>query len=111
MNEAIGFSVIYRWRLHNGMESQFCQAWERATKLLMDERGALGSRLHRAEDGTWVAYAQWPSKAVWETSRELGAVDPEVSRQMLEAALETLPLILLTPVSDFLRHGAVQADI
>src|SRR5437899_299260 len=32
----------------------------------MQYRGGLGSRLHKAEVGTWYAYAQWPSKDfVW----------------------------------------------
>jgi hypothetical protein len=26
----VGFAVIYRWRLHAGMEEQFQQAWERS---------------------------------------------------------------------------------
>lgn len=71
-------------------------------------RGALGSRLHRAEDGTWVAYAQWPSKAAWEKSRSSESVDPEASRMMLEAEVEAFPPVLLTPVADFLQTGAVE---
>jgi quinol monooxygenase YgiN len=103
----IGFCVIYRWRLHPGKESQFRAAWERGTQTLMRQHGALGSRLHHAEDGTWVAYAQWPNKAAWERARSLPSVDAEASRLMLDAELESHPAILLTPVADFLQSGAV----
>ena len=106
-----GFAVIYRWRLHAGMERQFQQAWERATPLLMRQRGALGSRLHKAEDGTWFAYALWPSKLAWEQSRALPSVDPEASRQMREAEAEAFEPVLLTPVADFLTRGAVHSAI
>ena len=105
----VGFAVIYRWRLHPGMECQFQQAWERATPLLMRQRGALGSRLHKAEDGTWFAYAQWPDRKAWEQSRALPSVDPEASRQMREAEAETFAPVLLTPVADFLSGEAIQS--
>ena len=111
MNEpTVGFVVIYRWKLRAGMERQFQQAWERATPLLMRHRGALGSRLHKAEDGTWVAYAQWPSRQSWEQSRAAAAVDPEASRQMLEAEAESLAPLLLAPVADFLSHNEILGE-
>ena len=107
MSEApVGFAVIYRWRLRPGMERQFQLAWERATPLLMRHRGALGSRLHQAEDGTWIAYAQWPSRQSWEQSQASPPIDPEASRQMLAAEAEAFAPVLLTPVTDFLRHNA-----
>ena len=61
----VGFAVLYRWRLTPGMEATFREGWERVTVQLKQHRGALGSRLHLAEDGTWVAYAQWPSREAW----------------------------------------------
>ena len=67
-------------------------------------RGALGSRLHQSEDGYWVAYAQWPSRAVWQRSRDQEPIDPEAAEVMQEAITEALEPILLTPLSDFLIH-------
>lgn len=98
----VGFAVIYRWRIRSGMEERFQQAWEVVTKSLMQERGALGSRLHHAEDGTWIAYAQWPSKSVWERSRELGPLDPPATATMREATEESFVPILLLPMCDHL---------
>ena len=106
----VGFVVIYRWRLHPGMERQFQQAWERATPLLMQHRGALGSRLHKSDDGTWVAYAQWPTRQSWEQARASATLDPEASRQMREAEAESFAPILLTPLADFLGHNGILAS-
>lgn len=107
MNPPVGLAVIYRWRLHPGKEGQFRQGWEQATQLYVRTRGALGSRLHQADDGTWVAYAQWPSRAAWEQSRTAGSPDPEAARWMRDAEAETYPPLLLTPVSDHLLLGTV----
>ncbi len=97
-----GFTVMYRWRLREGSEPAFREAWEAVTRALMKERGALGSRLHRAEDGTWTAYAQWPSRAAWARSREAEPVDARAALIMSEAIEESFPPILMTPVADYL---------
>lgn len=95
------FVVIYRWRLHADHERAFVQAWTRATIRLRDERGALGSQLHRGNDGLWYAYAQWPSSAAREASIAQGPIDAEASATFRLAIAETLPEILLEPVADF----------
>jgi heme-degrading monooxygenase HmoA len=96
------FAVIYRWRLKPGLESQFVAAWERATRAIRTERGGLGSRLHRLEDGSWLAYAQWPSREVWERAGAAPAANPEASALMREAIAESEPPLLLDPVADLL---------
>ena len=98
----VGFAVIYRWRLHAGMEEQFRQAWEAVTVGFKAERGALGSRLHLGDDGTWIAYAQWPDRGFWERSRDLGPWDSALSKEMKAAIAESFPPILLDPVCDHL---------
>ena len=98
----VGLAVIYRWRIRSGMEERFQQAWEVVTKSLTEEREALGSRLHRAEDDTWIAYAQWPTKSAWERSRELGSLDPVATAAMREATEEFFEPVLMRPVCDHL---------
>jgi hypothetical protein len=100
MSSRTGFAVVYQWRLKAGMDGQFMQAWDRLTAMLRDERGARGSRLHRTDNGTLVAYAQWPSRSEWERSCALHKLDEELSRQMLDAVEETWPPMLLTTVAD-----------
>lgn len=97
---AVGFAVLYRWRLKPDKQVQFQQAWTQVTELIRDQRGGLGSRLHRCDDGTWYAYAQWPDEEAWAIAGALPPVDEEVWRLMEEAIEEQLPAILLDPVAD-----------
>ena len=97
-----GFAVVYQWRLKQGMEAQFHEAWAKLTELLREQRGARGSRLHRTDQGTLVAYAQWPSQAAWEQSCALHKLDEDLSKQMLDAVEETWSPMLLTTVKDLL---------
>jgi heme-degrading monooxygenase HmoA len=96
------FIVLYRWRLRPGLEDSFIEAWSRVTDLLKNERGSLGSRLHRGSDGLWYSYAQWPTAESREKAFALGSVDSEAGAAMDAAILERLPEIILEPVSDFL---------
>ena len=97
-----GFTVLYRWRLHEGAEDSFTKAWSRISELLLSERGSLGSRLHRGPDGWWYSYAQWPNSQAREQAFAGGSLDPEASRQMREAIAESLPELVLESVADFM---------
>jgi quinol monooxygenase YgiN len=94
--------VIYRWRLKPGREDEFVAAWERLTRAIRDHRGGLGSRLHRAENGLWVAYAQWPDRATWESARDRETADPKAAAAMAEAVAERAEPLLLDVVADLL---------
>lgn len=80
------FIVIYRWRLKEGLESVFRQGWCEMTESIYRTRGSLGSRLHQAEDGTWVAYAQWPDEETWRRAREAGSANPKAAEKMREGS-------------------------
>ncbi len=110
MMPKLGFVVIYRWRLHADKEKQFQEIWSRNTPLIIERCGGLGSRLHKAEDGTWLAYAQWPDKATWERSYSVPDWDPEGGKLMQAAIIESLPRILLCPTKDFLVHAEISND-
>jgi len=99
---APNFVVLYRWRLHEGAEEAFIAAWSRISERLRNERGSLGSRLHRGSDGLWYSYAQWPSAQARERAFALGAIDPQAGTRMREAIAESFPEVILACVSDFL---------
>ena len=109
MTSTVGFVVIYRWRLHPDREQQCQDSWSRNTPHIILRCGGLGSRLHKAEDGTWLAYAQWPDKATWERSYSVPIWDVEGGKLLEEAVVERLPRILLEPVADFLIQTEIAA--
>lgn len=104
-NKETGFAVIYRWRLKPGSEETFRAAWETVTRIIRRDHGGLGSRLHRADDGTWLAYAQWPDRAAWTAMQSAPDTDPAASVRMRDCVEERLEPILLQPVADLLVPG------
>jgi Antibiotic biosynthesis monooxygenase len=115
ISTAPGFVVMYRWRLHEGAENAFIEAWSRMSALLLAERGSLGSRLHRGGDGLWYSYAQWPSAEARQRAFALPSVDPAAACEMARAIAESLPELVLQSVADFmvlppLRSSPAAAD-
>jgi len=100
----VGFAVIYRWWCKPGCEEQLVASWDRLTLALKRDRGALGSRLHREANNTWVAYAQWPTRDTWQSSSDQESPDPEASRIMRECIDGSDPPILLEPYLDRLER-------
>jgi quinol monooxygenase YgiN len=96
------FIALYRWKLKPGKEDQFREAWSEVTLAIRETCGSLGSRLHRSEDGTWVAYAQWPSKELWERERPLDDGAAAARQRMRDAVEESLPSLYLTVSDDYL---------
>jgi hypothetical protein len=56
------YAVIYRWQVDEKHEAEFQRRWHEITDEIVERHGGGGSRLHRADNGDWVAYARWPSK-------------------------------------------------
>jgi hypothetical protein len=106
MSDGAGFAVLYRWRVEPGREGDCRAAWERLTRAIHERRGGLGSRLHVADDGTWVAYARWPDRATWERAVGEEPADPEASVAMRACIRESLPPEPLTIEADLLTGTA-----
>ncbi len=97
------FAVIYRWRLRPGSEESFTRGWELVTRAISETCGSYGSRLHRGDDGTWVAYARWPDAA---TRDRCEHAEKEGERLMAEAVAERFPALTMTVTSDLLAEPA-----
>lgn len=95
------FVVLHRWRLLEGRIAEFQRGWTELVQLNIEKHGALGSRLHKAENGVWISYAQWPTRELWRNSLE-GPQPTEARALMVSAILEQFPPIELTPVLDHL---------
>jgi heme-degrading monooxygenase HmoA len=79
-------AIYFRWKVSPGHEREFERAWSELTHLIRDERGGLGSRLHRCADGHYFAYAQWPSEAHWLAQAEPSARMVELRNHMRDIA-------------------------
>lgn len=83
------FAVVYRWRIIPGREQDFEIGWTRGTERIAAELGGWGSRLHRAKDGSYFAYAEWPDEATWRAVVEAGMPhSDEAARRMYRGAIE-----------------------
>jgi heme-degrading monooxygenase HmoA len=100
------FIALYRWGVKEGREDRFREGWRRLTEEIYGRRGSYGSRLHRAEDGTWVAYAQWPDRESWRASGGAAAVDGEAAEMMRESIEVSHPPVLMEVVDDLLKKGS-----
>lgn len=109
------FAVVYSFKVKPGMETQFVESWSRVTRDLYEHANSLGSRLHRVQAtdaGTrtdagaveFIAYAQWPTRELWETTNV--SADPEVQQaraRMREACTGIETLYELEVAADLLR--------
>lgn len=84
------FVVLYRWRIKTA------------------RYGALGSRLHQVDDGSWLAYAQWPDRERWLLMRSGPPVAPDEFDQMQAAeespGVYSVPFLTMTVREDNLRR-------
>jgi len=64
----VSHAVLHRWKVRGGKEDDFAAAWARLTDVMI-ELGCYGARLHRGEDGGYIAYSWWPSKQTWEAAQ------------------------------------------
>jgi heme-degrading monooxygenase HmoA len=51
-------AYLYRWQIKAGKEKQFAENWATVTKAIREQCGSYGSRLHLANNGECVGYAQ-----------------------------------------------------
>jgi len=97
------FVALYRWKVKEGHERDFLEGWHRITEGIYQRSGSLGSRLHQAEDGLWVAYAQWPDRETYDAARSIPVVDAETRATFRESIEEALPDIYMNVTDDLLR--------
>lgn len=62
--------VIYKFEVLQGREPQFKEAWAKLTQAFLNHAMSLGSRLHKDENGDFIAYAQWPNEETFLKSKE-----------------------------------------
>ena len=97
------FIALYEFKVKAGFESQFEESWAIVTEHIYQKRGSLGSRLHKAKDGTYVAYAQWPNEAQYNLDSPLPSIAAE-ARSLMKDACETQSVLkLMSVTTDLLK--------
>jgi quinol monooxygenase YgiN len=111
------FVVVYWWRVKPGKEEQFREAWRRGTREIAAIYGGLGSRLHREQDGRFVAIAEWPDHETWQRAFDARMVypDKDARAMFVDAIAETppgnRPAFTMEVTDDVLaRTGSLSAD-
>ena len=97
------FVALYRWKVREGHEKNFLEGWHRRTEEIYRHYGSLGSRLHQAEDGTWVAYAQWPDRQTYDAAQSIPLIDSEARTMFRESIEEAYPDIYMNVTDDLLQ--------
>lgn len=62
------FAVIYRSYIKPELEIEYQRLWKQIANYFIKYRGAIGSCLHKTEEGIWLAYSRWPDKATRDAS-------------------------------------------
>ena len=96
------FTILYSWKLKEGLEQQFIEGWKEVTEYHLNNSGSLGSRLLQGDDGRFYAYAQWKSAEqraeAFENSPKL-----EGALKMREAVEERFEPVMFEMLSDYLK--------
>jgi hypothetical protein len=108
------FAVIYQAYLKVGQEVRYQQLWQQIASYFIEKRGAIGSCLHRTEEGIWVAYSRWPDRATRDRSWPGDAAPSEELPIPIQEAVvalrecidteRLLPDICMEVVNDLLKN-------
>jgi heme-degrading monooxygenase HmoA len=96
------YCVVYEFKVKAGKTSEFEKSWAEVTESIYRVCGSLGSRLHKTEDPLiYVAYAQWPSKEVFEKNVPSSAYSAKEieARATMKDSLETTKRVYSLNVS------------
>ncbi len=97
------FIVIYSFQVKKGRENDLRKSWTEMTKLIIKYKGALGFRLHQADNNLFIAYAQWPDKATWENKTNLmPKIAKEYSQYMTDCCTKIKTEYTMKVVEDLL---------
>ncbi len=106
------FIALYRWKVKAGHEKNFLAGWHRRTEEIYRQCGSLGPRLHQAEDGMWVAYAQWPDRQTYDAAQSIAPVSESEARRMFRESIEeSYPDIYMSVVDDLLQPESYVKEV
>ena len=93
------FVVIQRIEVKPNQRQHFVLCWRTVTEAIEEQCGSIGSRLHATDDGTYVAYVQWPDRETWEAC-EVPTQYAQIDESMRAACASMETLYELEVVTD-----------
>jgi len=93
------FCIVYSFSVKPLREADFASSWHALTLYIYDHNGSLGSRLHKAKDGAFIAYAQWPSRELWESPTQTSSEWDTLLSQLRSSCSRIETLLELHPVT------------
>ena len=94
------FCIIYTFTVKPGYEDPFRHHWSTVTQWYYRHAGSLGSRLHRASTGEYIAYAQWQTREQWEQQRHRSDAALQTHRQAMRDACEQIAVLYELEMTD-----------
>ncbi|WP_418508862.1 antibiotic biosynthesis monooxygenase family protein [Corallibacter sp.] len=98
------YIVLYTFKIKKDHKEDFIKAWKGLTKLIYKHEGSLGSRLHKKDTLTYIAYAQWPDKTTFDNAGKNLPQEAEHFRCLMKASCEKVDIIeKLDVIEDLLK--------
>ncbi len=100
------YSILYAFIVKPNQEKQFIESWKGLTSLIYKYEGSLGSRLHKKKHLHYIAYAQWPSKILFEVSGKNLPEQATYYRNLMRESCEKIEVMeKLEVVEDLLKES------
>lgn len=96
--------IIYSFKVKPNCESEFIEGWSGLTKETYKNEDSLGSRLHMVKASEYIAYAQWPSKEVYENADNMSKAAHAYRNQMRASCDSIEVLNKMEIIEDLLVH-------
>lgn len=99
------FIAVYEFKIKEGTEAVFREAWLEVTKDIYEHCGSFGSRLHTSDKpNILVGYAQWPSRDQWEKDNELtDELHQKARNEMRNCLVQSKTVYKLEVMDDYLQ--------
>jgi hypothetical protein len=82
-------AVIYRTWVLQDKEDEYQKLWHVIANYFVKKRGAIGSCLHKTDEGYWLAYSRWPDKVTRDASWPgENAPSPELPDEIRQAIID-----------------------
>lgn len=82
------FAAIYQSYIKPELEEEYQKLWNQIANYFIQYRGAIGSCLHKTEDGRWLAYSRWPAKTTRDASWSNDDIIDDLPNNIKEAILK-----------------------